>query len=194
LKDPTSNAALIERYDAVPYEGQSNALSHPDTMAAVARLHGLEPPPIARCRVLEVGCSEGANLCQWRRPCQPRGGPPSRSVEALLLEACISGVVEAHVWTPALVCDAGERPLASPVARWQARNGEQITNLRHETLTLKDVSARRLLALLDGTRTRETLAKAPGEALAGDLPGALIAGADLDDYLNQFAKHALLLG
>ena len=62
MKDPTSNAALIEKYDAVPYEGQSNALSHPDTMAAVARLHGLEPPPIARCRVLEVGCSEGANL------------------------------------------------------------------------------------------------------------------------------------
>jgi len=125
---------------------------------------------------------------------QPRGTPPPPSVEALLLEACISGVVEAHVWTPALVCDAGERPLASPVARWQARNGEQITNLRHETLTLKDVSARRLLALLDGTRTRDTLAKASSEALAGGLPGdGLIAGVDLDDYLNQFAKHALLL-
>ena len=80
------------------------------------------------------------------------------------------------------------------MARWQARNGEQITNLRHETLTLKDVSARRLLALLDGTRTRETLATSSGKALAGDLPGdALIAGADLEDYLNQFAKHALLL-
>jgi hypothetical protein len=124
----------------------------------------------------------------------PRGAPPPRSVEALLLEACISGVVEAHVWTPALVRDAGERPLASPVARWQARDGEQITNLRHETLTLKDVSARRLLTLLDGTRTREMLAKAGTEALAGGLPGdALIAGADLDDYLKQFAKHALLL-
>jgi methylase of polypeptide subunit release factors len=31
-------------------------------MAAVATLHGLEPPPIARCRVLELGCSAGANL------------------------------------------------------------------------------------------------------------------------------------
>jgi hypothetical protein len=38
------------------------------------------------------------------------------------------------------------------------------------------------------------LAKAGTEALAGGLPGdALIAGADLDDYLKQFAKHALLL-
>ena len=62
MKDPTSNAALIEKYDAVPYEGQSNALSHPDTMAAVATLYGFTPPPIARCRVLELGCSAGANL------------------------------------------------------------------------------------------------------------------------------------
>ena len=73
-----------------------------------------------------------------------------------------------------------QRPLASPVARWQACNGERITNLRHETLTLKDVSALRLLALLDGTRTREALAKAWAEALAGDLsPATRAAGADL---------------
>jgi Predicted methyltransferase regulatory domain len=134
---------------------------------------------------------------EWHRHClekHPRDAPPPRSVEALLLEACISGVVEAHVWMAALVGDAGERPLASPVARWQARNGERITNLRHETLTFKDVSARRLLALLDGTRTREVLAEAWAEALAEDLPGdALVAGADLDDCLKQFAKHALLL-
>ena len=94
----------------------------------------------------------------------------------------------------AIVRDAGERPLASPVARWRACNGERITNLRHETLTLKDVSARRLLALLDGTRTREALAKAWAAALVGNLsPVAPAAGADLDDYLSQFAKHALLL-
>jgi hypothetical protein len=138
-----------------------------------------------------------SDVHEWHRERlekHPRGVPQPRSVEALLLEACISGVVEAHVWTPSLVRDAGERPLASPVACWQARNGEQITNLRHETLTLKDVSARRLLTLLDGTRTREMLAKVRAEALAGDLPGDVhIAGAELDDYLKQFAKHALLL-
>ena len=39
-----------------------------------AALHGLEPAPIARCRVLELGCSAGANLLPMAatpalRPC-----------------------------------------------------------------------------------------------------------------------------
>lgn len=134
-----------------------------------------------------------AEVREWHRQRldqHPRDAPVRRSVEAMLLEACISGVVEAHVWTAAFVCDSGERPLASPVARWQARKNERITNLRHETLTFKDPSARRLLALLDGTRTREALAEAWATAPSSDTP---VTGADLDDYLRQFAKHALLL-
>ena len=58
----TSNAALVEKYDAVAYAAQSNALSHPDHMAVVATLFGLEPADVATCRVLELGCSDGANL------------------------------------------------------------------------------------------------------------------------------------
>ena len=134
-----------------------------------------------------------AEVREWHRQRldrHPRDAPAPRSVEALLLEACISGVVEAHVHVPPFVCDSGERPLASPVARWQARKSERITNLRHETLTFKDAGARRLLALLDGTRTREALAEALTEGLPLYSP---VAGADLDDYLRQFAKHALLL-
>ena len=60
--DRTTNAALAEKYDAVAYQGQSNALSHPDRMAVVATLYGLAPPSVATCRVLEFGCSDGANL------------------------------------------------------------------------------------------------------------------------------------
>ena len=60
--DPSSNEALIEKYGAVGYAAQSNALAHPDRLATVAALHGLSPPAIATCRVLEVGCSDGANL------------------------------------------------------------------------------------------------------------------------------------
>jgi SAM-dependent methyltransferase/methyltransferase-like protein len=60
--DPTSNDALVEKYGAVGYAAQSNALSHPDRLATVATLHGLSPPGVASARVLEVGCSDGANL------------------------------------------------------------------------------------------------------------------------------------
>jgi len=60
--DPASNEALVEKYDAISYAAQSNPDSHPDRLATVASLHGLSVPEIATCRVLEVGCSDGANL------------------------------------------------------------------------------------------------------------------------------------
>jgi predicted O-methyltransferase YrrM len=56
------NQELERKYDAVAYAAQSNALSHPRHLATVATLFGLAPPDVAACRVLEVGCSDGANL------------------------------------------------------------------------------------------------------------------------------------
>jgi SAM-dependent methyltransferase len=49
-------------YDAVDYPSYSYPETHPDRMAAMAILHGLSPAPANRCRVLEIGCNEGANL------------------------------------------------------------------------------------------------------------------------------------
>jgi SAM-dependent methyltransferase len=49
-------------YDQVPYEGCSYPQAHPDRLAAVATLLGLSPPPVTRCRVLELGCAAGAHL------------------------------------------------------------------------------------------------------------------------------------
>lgn len=54
--------AIARRYDAIPYAALSNPLSHPAHLATVATLFGLAPPAVATCRVLEVGCSDGANL------------------------------------------------------------------------------------------------------------------------------------
>ncbi len=55
-------ATLARSYDDVPYPGRAYAHTHPDYMAVLGRLLGLNPPPVARCRVLEVGCAAGANL------------------------------------------------------------------------------------------------------------------------------------
>jgi SAM-dependent methyltransferase len=60
--DPASNEALVVKYDEVSYDSQASPLSHPDQLATVAALHGLSPPEIATCRVLEVGCNAGGNL------------------------------------------------------------------------------------------------------------------------------------
>ncbi len=49
-------------YDEVPYPSHAAPRTHPDCLASVATLVGLRPPPVARCRVLELGCSDGGNL------------------------------------------------------------------------------------------------------------------------------------
>ena len=49
-------------YDDVPYTSLPFAQTHPDRLAALARLFGVEAPPLERCRVLELGCASGGNL------------------------------------------------------------------------------------------------------------------------------------
>ncbi len=54
----------------------------------------------------------------------------------------------------------GERPLASPLVRLQAARGDRIvTSMRHIAVLFEDPADRRLMALLDGSRTREELAR-----------------------------------
>jgi len=56
------NTVLAERYDAIPYAAVPHPSTHPDRLATVAAFLGMDPPAVGRCRVLEVGCSDGANL------------------------------------------------------------------------------------------------------------------------------------
>jgi hypothetical protein len=55
-------AATPSLYDAIPYPGHPFAQTHPDRLATLATLFGLDPPPLERCRVLELGCGDGGNL------------------------------------------------------------------------------------------------------------------------------------
>src|SRR5579871_729427 len=49
-------------YDIVAYPGYAYVQTHPDHLAAYARLCGIDPAPVETCRVLEVGCGDAANL------------------------------------------------------------------------------------------------------------------------------------
>src|SRR6476646_9674216 len=53
---------MTNSYDRVPYPRHSYVFTHPDRLATLATLHGMSPPPVDRCRVLELGCASGANL------------------------------------------------------------------------------------------------------------------------------------
>ncbi len=49
-------------YDVVPYTSYPYARTHPDRLATIGRLFGMEPAAVSRCRVLELGCASGGNL------------------------------------------------------------------------------------------------------------------------------------
>ncbi len=49
-------------YDDLPYPSHPQPQVHPDRMASLGRLFGLDGADVARCRVLEIGCGDGAHL------------------------------------------------------------------------------------------------------------------------------------
>lgn len=54
--------AYADRYERVEYPGMPYARTHPDVLATMAKLFGMDPAAVDRCRVLELGCGDGANL------------------------------------------------------------------------------------------------------------------------------------
>lgn len=53
---------LQQTYDEFPYHSYCFRLSSPEHLATVAHLFGLDSPPVATARVLELGCAAGGNL------------------------------------------------------------------------------------------------------------------------------------
>jgi hypothetical protein len=62
--EPSSDDTRLaaQAYDDFPYEGYSFPLTHPERLATIAALFGMQPPPVATARVLELGCGTGGNL------------------------------------------------------------------------------------------------------------------------------------
>jgi len=49
-------------YDQVRYSNLPSVETHPDRLAVLARLHGLDAPSVKSARVLDLGANEGGNL------------------------------------------------------------------------------------------------------------------------------------
>jgi hypothetical protein len=97
------------------------------------------------------------------------------AVRRELVNGWLNGMIELYVDEPALPAEPGAMPSTTPVARYLASRGESPVSLRHESIPI-DPNQRRLIALLDGTRTREQLAvevNAPPEIIDRAL-GALL--------------------
>ncbi len=49
-------------YDRVLYPSRAYLQTHPDRLAVMGILFGMDSPDVEHCRVLEIGCGEGGNL------------------------------------------------------------------------------------------------------------------------------------
>jgi SAM-dependent methyltransferase len=54
--------SLARDYDEVPYTSFPDPARHPERLAAIGTLLGLDVAPLATCRVLEFACGDGSNL------------------------------------------------------------------------------------------------------------------------------------
>src|SRR5687767_12711931 len=59
-KDPAVSRASI--YDEVAFPSYPYSHSHPERLATIARLCGLQAAAPTACRVLELGCGAGGNI------------------------------------------------------------------------------------------------------------------------------------
>ena len=166
--------------------------TNPDLREGVAeQFHG------PRGAALETDCSAAKiALCRlseiWPHalhfPELLSGGDAARLAE-VLLQGYRVGLLELHTLPPRFADVAGERPVASPLARWQAQQSPVVTTLRHTLVELDDAADRCLLLLLDGTRNRGALMERVRD-VSGDDP---VTAESLEVRLGRLAKEALLL-
>jgi len=132
--------------------------------------------------VAELGTQHAADASAAQRP---RKSPPIEERVAALHAA---GRVDLRTHPVAVAVAPGERPEAFGAARFINREHGVIPSLYHEALRYQDPLARKLLALLDGTRTRDELCGALGGPFAGPT-----GRSKLDKALRVLASKALLV-
>lgn len=116
-------------------------------------------------------------------------------LRSVLLQAHLARIVTLQGCAPLLAARAGERPLASPLARAQCQAGTPaVSSLLHANVRLQRELEPALLVLLDGTRTRTELAAAlSADGVVGE-DGAPARLSDVETALGRFALAGLLAG
>ncbi len=99
------------------------------------------------------------------RAAAPLPADAPKALAEALLQCFLASLVELHVHAPRLAREAGERPVASPLARLQAATGDVVTTLRHRMARLNNFE-RQVVTLLDGSRDRDAVLAALVDTVA----------------------------
>ena len=154
--------------------GASFSTGDASLKAAIGVLAESFPSPIP----FEAICDCAGTLLR-----HPLDGSAREALASLLLGLLQCDFIEARLTPPCFTIGISMRPMASPLARWQASNGQSIHNRRHRTvrtLTPADIA---VLKLLDGTRDSIVLERETG-----------LSDYQIEQSLQQLATNALLIG
>jgi methyltransferase-like protein/2-polyprenyl-3-methyl-5-hydroxy-6-metoxy-1,4-benzoquinol methylase len=173
----------------LPQRQTTISVRSPLSIAALDHLAAIWPRPIPFAELVAAA--------QRVAPPGDESADPVQVLRELLVRCYMIETVELGLHAPAFAVAAGERPLASPLARLLAGEEGNIPTLRHDTIQLPPV-ARLLLPLLDGTRDRAALLAALAEmvetgVLAQDESGPQDMARLLETTLGHLAHVSLLL-
>ena len=98
------------------------------------------------------------------------------------------GFTDLHTWEPPMATAAGERPVASALARMEIKRGARVTSLRHRQVEVDEPIAAAVITRLDGTRNLAAL----HEDAVRALPGESFGLEHIETALRGLAYHGLL--
>ena len=173
---PDIHSAAAEEF--VGLKGAAMTTNHPVSKAALCALGEQWPQAIPFPALLAHARA---------RLGRDAGGPEADEGEArvlggVLIEAYAANLIELHTQPPAFALHSGDRPVASPLARLQLRDGPVVTSLRHTSVRIDDPRGQTLLQLMDGTRDRAALRAELG-----------VGARDLERAMAKIARLALLI-
>lgn len=166
--------------------GVSVSIDHPLTKAALFYLGRIWGRSAPLSEILERGreilTARGFQSADWPAEFQTAGG--------IFLELCTNtNLIRLHQRQTRAADAPGEKPALSDFARWQLQKGsEDLLSLYNISISFEDPFMKKLLFLLDGTRTRSALLDEM-RSFAGTAEGG--NGQDLSDRLPGLIDAAL---
>ena len=149
---PDISSAAVEEFRGA--RGGRMATDFPLAKAAMLRLGEIYPQPL---HFNELLAQARARLGPQAEKQAEESEQEAQTLAEILLGVYAAGILEMHAYVPRCALEVSERPVASPLARFQIQSGNSVATLRHTNVSVEDVIGQRLLALLDGTRDRAAL-------------------------------------
>jgi SAM-dependent methyltransferase len=181
----------------IPKRGKFET-DYPLGKAALAVLGKSWPRPLAFADLLDQ------SLASLRdEPSAPPPGDDATRLCEFLLQLYGAEIVDFRTVMPSMAARAGDRPVASPIVRWQLGRGDFVTSLYHIGVKIEDEVGRALLSWLDGSNDREALLEKLWQMLKSRNALVVPDGDDaaarrqlaikLEDNLAKLARFGLLL-